>query len=341
MLRSQRRTFSAPMRCSHRAEQPLRRGTLALARSPSAARPCSLWGLRPPGAPPRCARVASSPGGLRAGSPGGFAPPSLARLGLRCACPKPSAVVRACGGGRSSLRLSPPLFARFASAAAPGPLPLRASASGRRARPPLRGPAPALAPALASLGWRARPSGLPPRLPRSARVRRCAAPWALAGPAALGVGFASLRPPCSVGLASSRPPRCASRGPAGAPLGPPASRLRGRWPPAPGALARLRRAFFAPAPGAWVLLARLAALRLPPFGRHLARARTEMKFVIPHCAPASWSRVRRPRSWASGCGLCAVGSRRGNFRPALGAGSVRLQLRYRKPNQSVLLDITP
>lgn len=165
--------------------------------------------------------------------------------------------VRACSGAaRPSLPLRGPL--RFLRTPRPllRRLRLRASAPARPARPPLRGPSPAHSalPPLRSGRWGRAPRRAP-RLSRSALVRRCAAPRALAGPAALGVGFASLRPPCSVGLASSLPPRCASRGPAGAS---PARPLRGFGPGGlrPGGLrGPSGRLFWPPAPGAFVLAA--------------------------------------------------------------------------------------
>ena len=229
------------MRCSHRATHPLRRGLWAGAPVP--------LGIKPRGAPLPSRAYAQTP-----------------------------AVVRACGGGRSSLRLSPPLFARFASAAAPGPLPLRASASGRRARPPLRGPGPALAPALASLGCRARPSGLPPRLPRSARVRRFAAPWALAGPAALGLPSLRCGLPVRSALLRLGLPLALRGFPAGAPLGPPASRLRGRGPPPRGACAALRAAWFGLRPPGAFVLARPAGLRYH-LRRGLSRSEPAARFA--------------------------------------------------------------
>ncbi len=114
------------------------------------------------------------------------------------------------------------LFARFASALAPGPLPLRASASGRRARPPLRGPGPALAPSLRSPGPALGPSPPAPPLGPCAPLRgSVGARW----PRCAWVALAALRPPCLVGLASSRASPCASRVPR---RGPPLARpLRG------------------------------------------------------------------------------------------------------------------
>lgn len=233
------------MRCSHRAAQPLRRGVVAPAGATrrlwaANCRPCRAdtaqkrrngAGPRPPirGATrPRWAHSAHTLSGVRACS--GAARPSLP---LR--------------GPLRFLRTPRPLLRR---------LRLRASAPARPARPPLRGPGPALAPSLRCAPVAgAGPRAAAPRLSRSALVRRCAAPRALAGPAALGVGFASLRPPCSVGLASSLPPRCASRGPAGAS---PARPLRGFGPGGlrPGGLrGPSGRLFWPPAPGAFVLAA--------------------------------------------------------------------------------------
>ena len=151
--------------------------------------------------------------------------------------------------GRSSLAAAsrpPPLFAHSASAIAPGPLPRRASAPARPARPPLRGPGPAHSarPRFARLPGPA--LGASPRLPRSALVRRCAPPRALAGPAALGVGLPSLR----ASSASLRSPLLRVGLPAAlrvAPPGPPcAARFAASGPgaSAPGACAALRAACF-------------------------------------------------------------------------------------------------
>ena len=192
----------------------------------------------------RCSHRATHPlrRGLWAGAP--------VPLGIKPrGAPLPSRAYAQTQSGCARLGPFGALFARFASALAPGPLPPRASASGRRARPPLRGPGPALAPALASLGCRARPSGLPPRLPRSARVRRFAAPWALAGPAALGLP--SLRcglPVRSALLRLGRP--LALRGfPAGAPPWPARFAASGPGASAPGGLrGPSGRLFWPPAP---------------------------------------------------------------------------------------------
>lgn len=161
----------------------------------------------------------------------------------------------------------PALFAHFAGSLRRGPCPcarpLRRGApaaasrprSGAR-RPPfasLRSPGPGLGP--------------PPRLSRSAtptpgplpRLRR-----ALAGP-----GWFAPRHPLRCGLPSLRfgrpcfsPARRApARGPAGSPPGPPASRLRARRLPAPGALrGPSGRFFWAPAPGALAARPRLRGL---------------------------------------------------------------------------------
>lgn len=141
--------------------------------------------------------------------------------------------------------------------------PLRGGAPGPRFAGPLR----RLAPALASLGWRARPSGLPPRLPRSARVRRCAAPWALAGPAALGLPSLRCGLPVRSALLRLGLPLALRVAPPGPPLGPPASRLRGRGPPPRGACAALRAACFGlRPPGAFLCSARLRACAITSGG---------------------------------------------------------------------------
>lgn len=215
--------------------------------------PVELWPLpgphgaeapergRGPGPARLTARGPPVPGGRIAPTPSAVCGPAPGPLVPRCRFAAPSAFC--------ALRV-PPCAAS-----------LRGSAPARPARPPLRGPGPALAPSLRCAPVAgAGPRAAAPRLSRSALVRRCAAPRALAGPAALGVGFASLRPPCSVGLASSLPPRCASRGPAGAS---PARPLRGFGPGGlrPGGLrGPSGRLFWPPAPGAFVL-ARPAALR--------------------------------------------------------------------------------
>jgi len=159
------------------------------------------------------------------------------------------------GAARSSLRPSGALPAALCALRAPrlrrGPCPcagsLRRGAPGAAARarsvarlPPcaaLRSPGPPLGPSppALSLGPCA-----PLRGSAGARWPRCA--WVRA---ALGCGLPALRSgrPCS---ASPSPLRFAW--PRRAPPGPPASRLRGRLPPAPGACAALRAACSASGP---------------------------------------------------------------------------------------------
>ena len=161
------------------------------------------------------------------------------------------AVVRAWAPLGPFLPASRPLLRRGPF---PRARPLRGGAPGPRFAVPVR----RLRPRCARRG---RPSGLPPRLPRSARVRRFAAPWALAGPAALGL------PSLRCGLPFGRPcfvsgvPLRFAGSPPGPPLGPPASRLRGRGPPPRGACAALRAACFGLRPPGAFVLARPAGLR--------------------------------------------------------------------------------
>lgn len=189
-----------------------------------------MRGLRPPH--PAGARVLRPGTGLPFGSPcRGLVPArGLALLPpdpLRCAALAPCGV----------------LFALSASPAAPGPLPLRGSAPGRAARCRFAGPVRRSAPSGLFGPRRARPSAVPPRLPRSGSC------------AALRASAASRWPRCASALPSLRcglPVRSpllrlvlgsgASRVPRRVPPSPPASRLRGRLAPAPGACAALRAA---------------------------------------------------------------------------------------------------
>lgn len=153
--------------------------------------------------------------------------------------------------GRSSLAAAsrpPPLFAHSASALAPGlcpcARPLRRGPPGPRFAAPVR----RIAPALASLGCRGRPSARPPgSLARPlCGLASLRPPRALAGPAALGVGLPSLR----ASFASLRSPLLRVGLPAAlrvAPPGPPcAARFAASGPgaSAPGACAALRAACF-------------------------------------------------------------------------------------------------
>lgn len=142
--------------------------------------------------------------------------------------------MRACGGGRSSLRLSPPLFALSAPLLPPGPLPLRRVASGRPARPPFgprsgacalprsarspgpalgpSPPAPPLGPCAASLRCGLRGRSLPPlRLgcPRCAAASLFGRPCFVSGfPLRFGAcrrGPPLARPLCGFGAGGLRP----------------------------------------------------------------------------------------------------------------------------------------
>lgn len=220
-------------------------------------------GPRPPGPPPCAnARAASRPPRGSGPGPGGGECPhsrparsrayrrSAKRYLARCfPCPAPLWV--------AALRSPFRHFAccRRAALCLPG-----SPAAGGAPRPRCRGRRP---PSAASL-WSRRPGrSLSPRLARSGRVRRSAAPWPLAGPVCLrprlrcAAGF--LRAPllrCALGLVQ----RVAPPGPPlVAPFG-----ASGPGPPRPGAR-RLRRRLLGFAPG--LFFARvLRPLRFPPAG---------------------------------------------------------------------------
>lgn len=220
---------------------------------------------------PQWGRLAPSPGGCGRGSPGGFAPPSLARLGLRCACPKPSAVVRGWSRvARPSLRWRAP--APFLRSPRP---PLRRCASlaarvrfGAPRPPPLRAPLRRLAPSLRSAGsplGRAPPA---PPLGACAGLLRCALRALSLPPLRLGC------PRCAAGVL-----RCAAVALAPARASPCASRVARRVPPAParfaasgaggsrpGGFGAASPRSVAPAPGAWFARRACAAALSPPAG---------------------------------------------------------------------------
>ena len=125
-----------------------------------------------PGAPrpPGPARYARQRAAARARGTAGRVPPhkgAPAPPGLR---PHPSCS-RARPAGPSSLGLSAGLFARSASPPAPGPLPLRGSASARRGRRRFAGPVRGIAAALRLPGPPLGPRPPAPPLGRSARLR--------------------------------------------------------------------------------------------------------------------------------------------------------------------------
>lgn len=193
------------------------------------------------------------------------------------------------------------LFALSASPAAPGPLPLRGSAPGRAARCRFAGPVRRSAPSGLFGPRRARPSAVPPRLPRSGSC------------AALRASAAARWPRCASALPSLRcglPVRSpllrlvlgsgASRVPRRVPPSPPASRLRGRLAPAPGALAALRAAFPAFGPrGLWA--ARPARAGLAALLRGCCGGCGLRPGLPPApAAPSGGSRgARGPFGWAS------------------------------------------
>lgn len=192
----------------------------------------SPWGAAAPAAAPPCGAAAPHPEGRGPGPAALLLGPGRTRPARGCAhaCPEPSSV---CAPGPAWRRA---LFAHSASPAAPGPLPLRGSAPARRARRRFAAPVRRLAPSLASLGRRGRPPGPAPRLLRSGRVRRFAAPWPLAGPATLRRGIrcaAGSRRCALVALAPLRLALALRGFPAGSPLGPSAcaaSGAVGSWP---------------------------------------------------------------------------------------------------------------
>lgn len=194
---------------------------------------------------------------------------------LHCSQARNLSGLRGCPGWRSSLR---PGFAVARAFCALRALPrrgpaLRSVAPARRAAPRV------------SLRF--------PPLPRSACVRRCAAPWRSLGPAAFGPGFASLRAPCSVALAALALGPCAARSPAGVACAP--SGARNALAPAPAPLAALWAAF--PPPGAGAFPA--ARGRPRPLARFPAGAAVWGSFspAAPRpAAPAGGSRGREARS---------------------------------------------
>ena len=154
--------------------------------------PCSLGGCGPPGLPP-CAyarAAARPPRGRRPGPGGGQRPPLPAFLlprlrryakmyvGPCFPCPPPLWV----GVLRS-------LFALFACCRAAALRLLPSPASARAPRPRFAAPVRRFLPRASRSPGPGR--SLSPRLPRSGRVRRCAAPWPLA--AAPALCFPSLR----------------------------------------------------------------------------------------------------------------------------------------------------
>lgn len=143
------------------------------ARSRSAQGACG-----PPRASLRFAGSRAPPGGMRPGSRGHQGPTRVARLGaLRC--PRHKRCAR--------------LFGQARSPVAPGPLPLRGSRSGLRARARFAGRVRRLAPSLRS------PSpgpGRSPRLSRSGVVRACALRPRSLAPSGLAVPSAPVRASC-------------------------------------------------------------------------------------------------------------------------------------------------
>jgi hypothetical protein len=235
--------------------EEVRTTTLALRRSPTAAPPCSLRGLRPPGPPPCATRPRRVvPLGARAGAPGALAyrlrPPS--RPAVPCSrhspvCAEHLRYVAPCGPGRSSLRLSGPLFAHFACCRAGAPAPALARCGAGAPPPAVAAPVRLLEPVPTVLRGRA-PAGAPGFFARPVCALR--APWRSLPPQSLPSPSSPVRP--SFGRPSSVPARVGSlRGP---PVPPPAVRYAASGPvgSGPGALAGLRPAFFRPRPRAFL-----------------------------------------------------------------------------------------
>ena len=152
---------------------------------------------------------------------------------------------RAC---RPDQRPRPSLFAHSASPLAPGPLPLRGAAPARRARRRFAGPVRRIPPSAPLGPRRPRPSRLPPGSP----ARPCAPLRGSCGTRWPRLPGASPRF-ASGSLAGGRPrfvsgSPLVSAWPRRVPPGAPASRLRGRLAPAPGARAAYGPRFFAPRP---------------------------------------------------------------------------------------------
>ena len=151
---------------------------------------------------------------------------------------------------RGCARLGPfgALFARFASALAPGPLPLRASASGRRARPPFGARSGACArPRFARLpGPALGPSPPAPPLGPCAPLRgSVGSRW----PPCARVALAALRPPFWSALLRLGLPLALRGFPAGAPPWPARFAASGPGASAPGGLrGPSGRLFWPPAP---------------------------------------------------------------------------------------------
>lgn len=236
------------------------------------------------GPPPlrSAARARAVPHGAAGRVPGPHPGPTRPARLLRCAA-SPQAVCALGPLGPFSASLRSPL--------APGPLPLRGSRGGLRARARFAARVRRLAPSLRS------PSPGPrgaPRLLRSGVVRACALRPRSLAPSAFAAPSAPVRAPCSVALPSLRV-GCVQRV---APPGPPFPRPSGFGPGLlpPGGCAGLSPGFPAPAPGRW--------LRGRPGGlAALLSGVSRWGGVLP-CAPPP----RRPRWGLRGArGLFLVG----------------------------------
>ncbi len=245
---------------------------------------------------------------------------SQARLAVPLVPPLPVAFgsLRKSGSARlragpSSLGFSGPLFAHFASPLAAGPLPLRGSASARRARSRFAGPVRRLRPAF---GLRARPRAVPPGfLSAGPAVGFAASPGLRAGPDCL-------RPRLRVAAGSLFGRPCFAR-----PWALCSAWPRGFLSPRPfglrGLSSSLRSSAAAPAPGP------LAALR-PPFSglwpRGLLAARVlasacwaalaVLPGVLPRCLGFACSRWLCCAALAPAGARCSAAPRRAPFSPA-------------------------
>lgn len=268
-------------------------------------------------APRRCARLrrlASSPGGARAGAPVPLAFGSGAPRSGCPACPSVppdlSGYARQSPGSGSPLgrRSFPAPFCALRVRLSPAALSLACCVRSGAARPPpLRGPGPA-SPSLRSPGPPLGPSGRGSGA--RACVRRCAAPWPLAAPGPLPLALAALRVSLAVALAAL------GRGSAAAVgrrflSGPPAARLWGRLAPAPGRARPSGPLSAGLRPGAFLCSRPPASAALVRSGAAAAVAAGFSPAPPPRPCRPRWGLAGSVRPPAGGCGPRSFAAPRG------------------------------